>query len=236
MSEKNKPNLGFSIVLFVVAGILIAVSYFQEVQKEQINPQIKEEITNELADKVVDKIIIKKPECADSTNAYQKLREQGKVVTLVDDVTSYGANGVFPNIEVVLVNSIRKGSEVACGYLFLKGSTSGSALEDWENFYVKPDQFGGHIETKNPISINDRDGYTEQLFNLNDISYRLKQKDTEIRDADWTALLNVSDRIEFSIALNTLDKSGFIDEVSIVYQCWNPDTGELTDDCELQVK
>src|SRR3989344_3736586 len=137
-----------------------------------------------------------------------------------------------------VVKSTGSGSQIACGYLYVKGHGENSRplQVQWEHHYVKPGQFGGHIETKNSI-IPQTDGKTNEfLFNLSKIDYKLSNSDTEIRRADWAALLNVSDRIQFEVSLNTIDKAGILEEVSIAYQCWSPETGQITQDCRLSIE
>ena len=75
-------------------------------------------------------------------------------------------------------------------------------------------------------------GATEILFNLNQINYT-EMLLSEARKADWSALLNVSDRTRFDVALSTSDQGGIIDDVSIAYQCWSPETGQTAHDCQL---
>ena len=41
---------------------------------------------------------------------------------------------------------------------------------------------------------------------------------------------------QFEIALNTIDKAGTLDEVSVAYQCWSPENGQITHDCKLSVE
>ena len=74
------------------------------------------------------------------------------------------------------------------------------------------------------------------MFNLKNIEYRLTKDSDEKRSADWASLLNVSNVIEFEIALNTLFPEGRVDNVTLAYQCWSPETGKVTDDCELRVQ
>jgi len=121
-------------------------------------------------------------------------------------------------------------------YVKAHGKDGRDLQVQWEHPYVKPGQFGGHIETKNSITPQIDGGSSEFLFNLSKIYYKLSNPDIEIRQADWAALLNVSDRIQFEVALNTIDKSGTLEEVSIAYQCWSPETGQITHDCRLSAE
>lgn len=184
---------------------------------------------------VVKEIVLKKPSCPDTTDAFNALRDSGQIVVLAKNVNSYGENGFFVNLKTTVIKSTGSGSQIACGYLFVKahGSNSRPLQVQWENPYVKPGQFGGHLQTENSIIPQDDGKVSEFLFNLSKINYRLEG---EIRQADWAALLNVSNKIEFEIALNTTDKDGTIDEVSIAYQCWSPETGQITNDCRFSVE
>ena len=69
------------------------------------------------------------------------------------------------------------------------------------------------------------------------VGSELKYNNTsEIEKADWAALFNVTNKIKFEIALNTTDPRGTLDEVSIAYQCWSPETGQITHDCRMEVE
>ena len=198
----------------------------------------KEDSKEDIAKEIVKEIVVKKPSCPDTTDTFNTLRNSGQIVTLVTNLNTYGENGAFVNPKITVIKSTGSGSQIACGYLYVKAhGKDGRALQvQWEHPYVKPGQFGGHLETRDSI-IPQVDGEAgEFLFNLSKINYKLANSDTEIRRADWASLLNVSDRIQFEIALNTIDKAGILEEVSIVYQCWSPETGQITHDCKLSVE
>ena len=198
----------------------------------------KEDSKEDIAKEIVKEIVVKKPSCPDTTDTFNTLRNSGQIVTLVTNLNTYGENGAFVNPKITVIKSTGSGSQIACGYLYVKAhGKDGRALQvQWEHPYVKPGQFGGHLETRDSI-IPQVDGEAgEFLFNLLKINYKLANSDTEIRRADWASLLNVSDRIQFEIALNTIDKAGILEEGSIVYQCWSPETGQITHDCKLSVE
>ena len=179
---------------------------------------------------VVKMAILNRPIYPDTSDAFANFPK----VVLANNLNSYGSGGQFVNKKIVVVKSSGSGSQVACGYLYVVAHTNNRPLQlEWEHPYIKPSQFGGHIVTNDAILKRETNGKTELLFNLSKISYRILNSDTEIRKADWASLLNVSDRVEFEIALNTVDNRGTLDEVSIAYQCWSPETGQLTTDCEL---
>lgn len=148
----------------------------------------------------------------------------------------FAENGKFINPQVIIAKSETNDSRVACGYLFVRaGTKNNGALQSWENVYINPDTFGGHIVSKSAISVNDGEQYSEYLFSLDKIQYWPTSARKAILNADWAALLNVSNEVEFNIALNTNDKTGFIDEILIAYKCWNPITGEENTGCKLRV-
>jgi|GEM_PF-1711087 len=147
------------------------------------------------------------------------------------------ANGQFVNSQIIITKNETKDSKVACGYLFVRAGTKRyGALQSWENVYINPNQFGGHILSKSAVSVNDGNAYSEYLFSLDKIQYWRSRKEQAILNADWASLLNVSPEVSFEIALNTNDNSGFIDELSIAYKCWDPTTGEENAGCKLSVK
>lgn len=198
----------------------------------------KEDSKEDIAKEIINEIVVKKPSCPDTTDSFNALRDSGQIVTLAKNLNTYGENGAFVNSKFTIVKSTGAGSQIACGYLYVKAHGENDRLlqVQWEHPYVKPGQFGGHIETKNSV-IPQEEGKTDEfLFNLSKIEYKESNSDTEIRRADWVALLNVSDRIQFEVSLNTIDKSGTLEEASIAYQCWSPETGQITHDCRLSVE
>lgn len=166
------------------------------------------------------------------------IQDQGNVVKLIPNRKAMSAaNGEFINSEVVITKNETKDSKVACGYMFVRaGTIKYGALQSWENLYINPNDFGGHIVPNDSISRNDGKEYSEYLFSLDKIQYRRTRNDREILSADWAALLNVSPEVKFNIALNTEEATGFIDELLIAYKCWDPATGKESTGCKLTVK
>ena len=162
---------------------------------------------------------------------------KNQIVKLIDKkIPAYAANGQFVNPTIVVAKRGGVGSEVACGYLYIKaGTESNGPLRSWENVYINPHPFGGHIADNKSISSKHESLFTELLFSLDNISYRANKDSQEVKSANWAALMNVSDIIEFNISLNTEDRSGFIEEISIGYRCFNPETGKETHDCRFEV-
>lgn len=194
--------------------------------------------TEDIAKEVAKEIVAKKPSCPNTREAYRNLKDSEQSIILIENLNTFGEEGSFVNSKIVIVNSSGVGSEVACGYLFIEveGENGRPLQTEWENPFVKPGQFGGHLVTENSIIPRIDNESNQFLFNLAKMQYRISRVSEEIRTADWAALLNVSDHIEFEIALNTIDSEAIIKEVSIVYQCWSPETGEITKDCNLSVK
>lgn len=198
----------------------------------------KEAPSEEVIREIVKEVVLKKPSCPDTTDAFFTLKDSGQLVTLAKNLNTYGENGAFVNSKITVVKSTGSGSQIACGYLYVKAhGKDGRALQvQWEHPYINPGQFGGHLETKNSIVPQIYGETNEFLFNLSKINYKLSNSSVEIRQADWAALLNVSDHIQFEVALNTVDRAGTLEEVSIAYQCWSPETGQITHDCRLSVE
>jgi len=150
----------------------------------------------------------------------------------------YAENGEFKS-KVVITKVETEKSKVACGYLFVRaGTKTYGSIQKWENLYINPNGFGGHINAENNIGIGDSDKYSEYLFTLSKMDYwksRDDRRTNSLQTADWGVLLNVSKTIGFEIGLNTEDKTGFISKFSIAYKCWNPETGEENNDCKIEV-
>ena len=227
--EQNKITtkqiwFGIFLVILLTAGYLIV-----DWRTSSSETETRQEIIKE----VVREVILKRPTCPDTSESFAGLPK----VILASNLNSYGDKGLFVNKKVLVVKSIGSGSQVACGYLYVKAHAGNRPLQlKWEHPYIKSSQFGGHIITDNAILNREVEKKTEFLFNLSKINYRVENNSLEVRKADWVALLNVSDRVELEIALNTADKTGVLDEVSIAYQCWSPETGQPTTDCQLTVE
>jgi hypothetical protein len=231
--EQNKITTGqiwFGILLVL---LLIGGYYFAD----QITSEKETETTKEIVKEVINEVVLKKPSCPDTSEGFAELKADGQIVPLAEKLNSYGAKGDFINKKFTVVKVSGAGSQIACGYLYVKAHVGDSkALQlEWEHPYIKPGQYGGHIITSGSI-IPASENETELLFNLSKIQYRVLNSDKEIRSADWSALLNVSNRTDFEIALNTSDKTGMLDEVLVAYKCWNPETGLVTNDCKLSVE
>ena len=223
---KNK-KIGLIIALLVTAYGAVALLGFVSRPKQTI------EVSPDTVTEVIKEVILKKPTCLNTWDYFIGLKDSKQIVVLAKNLNSYGVDGKLINIKRTVVKSVGSGSQIACGYLYIKAHVAGRALQqEWEHPYVKPDEFGGHLIMDNAVVNRGENGATELLFNLSGINYR-ETLSSEVRKADWSALLNVSDKTRFAIALNTTDKAGIIDEVSIVYQCWNPEIGQITHDCQL---
>lgn len=223
----NKRYIQAGIQVLIILAIGVGFVWFSSSFNKE-KPQ--EEIVRE----IIKEVVKHRPTCPNTSDYFSELRKNPEqIVILAKDLSSYGVGGRFVNIKRTIVRSTGFGSQIACGYLFVKAQAAGRPLQqEWEHPYVKPGQFGGHFVLDNAIVNSERDGATELLFNLSNIVYT-EELSSEVRKADWVALLNVSDRTDFDIALSTTDPGGVINEVSIVYQCWSPETGQITQDCRL---
>lgn len=234
LSGKNIVEIALQLlVIFAIGALAIWLTSFLE--KEKTDEEIQTEQTR-IIEEVIREVIVKRPTCVNTSSAYGDLRSKGQIVTLTKGQNTFGQNGSFVNKQLSIVQSSGSGSQIACGYLFARASVGAEPVNtDWVNLYIKPGQFGGHIETAPAITIKEIGGKTEFLYNLNNIQYRTALSESEIKTADWASLLNVSNYVEFELALNTDIPAGVLDEVSIVYKCWNPETGKETNDCKLQL-
>lgn len=213
------------IIVFGIGTLTIWVaSLFSEGEKETI---ISKEV-------IVPAVI----ECPNDFSSYEEVKKSKNVI-LLEKESSFGReNGSFKK-SIVSINRKGLNSQIACGYLFYRVSVGDRAIQrEWENFFMRPtnSQFGGHIlpDKRDLILDKDINNKTEMLIPLNSVSYNGTDR-RDIKRADWVSLLNVSDKINFEIALNTTSELGYIDSVEMAYKCWNPKTGLETNDCELEI-
>jgi hypothetical protein len=173
--------------------------------------------------------------CPASILSYTQTSQDIKLIG--QRVVSYASDGHFMHPQVVIAKSDTSTSKFACGYLFIRaGTKTNGALQSWEDVYVNPNTFGGHLDKTNAFSAIDGNYYSEYYYSLNNIKYWPNSARKSLFSADWAALLNVSNQITFEIDLNTNDSTGFIDEVSIAYKCWDPATGLQNNGCQLTVQ
>jgi len=179
-------------------------------------------------------------ECPANFLAYNELSKMPEhTVELINKIENmYAENGQFVGSKIVVMKNETKNSKIACGYLYVSAGTSNGSLKPWENIYINPNDFGGHINSENQIGPGDGSKSSEYLFPLNKMSYWRNLSDRGgniLSNADWSALMNVSDKLSFIINLNTENQSGFINKMSIAYKCWDPQTGEENDGCKLNI-
>ncbi|MBI2065878.1 MAG: hypothetical protein HYT68_02320 [Candidatus Zambryskibacteria bacterium] len=226
MKEVLKGVLVFAVGAAVIVLTAWAVNQFKK-------PDVIE--------KIIEKPVFKKSlQCAPSQDAYRSVVEQGQSILLVDSLNTYAIAGRFVNDKNLIIT--RSGSdEIACGYLYIKARKDSRPLEtQYESVYINPQDFGGHILGAKSIEISKTSQVTEFLIPLNTISYLsdlpYNSNSQNFRVSNWVNLLNVSNEVKFHIGLSANDSRGVLEEVRIAYRCWNPNTGEETQNCQLGVK
>jgi hypothetical protein len=226
MNKYLKAILQFLFILAIAAfGIWVLNMVIPKNQSTEVANQVANQVKQ---------IILTRPTCVGTSAEFQQLKAQGSYVPLIQSSTGmYGAEGVFVNDKQVTVSRTGSASEIACGYLYINAGVAKRPLNNYENIYIVPEGFGGHLESSAAVSNQAVNSSTEMIFSLDNIQY-IYNKAAYI--ANWAALLNVSNKINFEIALNTTDPRGYINEVGIAYKCWNPQTGEVTTDCKLSVQ
>jgi hypothetical protein len=173
--------------------------------------------------------------CPKDIDSYKALEEKGQIVKLVENAPMNVVNGVFNRSKIVITKNETKESKVACGYLRIKARTSRGALESYEDVYINPETFGGHLNKINQFGPGDGNQFSEYFFSLDDIKYWENKNRRVVAEADWASLVNAKPELTFVIGLNTTDPDGFVDEVSIAYKCKSPITGEENSGCSLKV-
>jgi len=232
MNSEKEQKIGYQFLkalmyfIFALAFVLLSVFLSSKIQNK--NPVEKIEDNRGIV------------ECAPNYLEYQKLIENPEnVVNLISTTTPmYAENGEFKS-KIVITKIETEKSKVACGYLFIRaGTETNGPLQSWENLYINPNEFGGHINAENNIGPGDSSNYSEYLFSLSKMKYWKTRDDRtkgSLLTADWGVLLNVSKTISFEIGLNTNDKTGSIDRFSIAYKCWDPNTGKENQECKIEI-
>lgn len=230
---------GFQLILILALGFLIV--WLTSLFTNKVNPEQN-----------IKFVVLPKPTCPETYSGYSGLIGKGQVVYVVKNLRTHVAGGQFVNQKTINVSRSGSGSEVACGYLYIDVSVGNKPLlQPYESIYIDPDDFGGHIDTGNAISARNENGGSQFLFDLTKMAYTEGAKLTYsqgsavsfsqakssqfIRTADWAALFNVSNIVNFRIALSTTNTRGTIREIAIAYKCWNPQSGQETNDCKLSV-
>ncbi|MBU2634249.1 MAG: hypothetical protein KJ674_03305 [Nanoarchaeota archaeon] len=218
---------------FVYGAVAISNALNKNLDREQIK-RVVEKIIEEK------EIIIYKPECKQSFNGYQELLNKGQYLKIVANRYSYAQNGIFINSIDSIISRTGSG-EIGCGYLYIKVSKNNKPINnEWDSVYIDPHDFGGHILRDKSILHENKENYTEALLSLDSISYLpglpYNSNAQNFRIADWVKLLNVNNHFKFDIGLSVENKGGLINEIIIAYKCWNPETGEETQNCQLSLE
>jgi hypothetical protein len=171
-------------------------------------------------------------------NDFASFASTTKKVSLIENKPSNGAKGVAKGYKVTLKRTGLT-SDIACGYLSYKISFAGRPIEqDYMSLSMKPtgSQFGGHIipDEKRGALIGEVDSKTEVLMPLDTITFDGLERNP-IKEVNWAALLNVTEQIEFEIALSADTPLGNLDSVEMGYKCINKETRRATEDCNLEV-
>jgi hypothetical protein len=175
--------------------------------------------------------------CPADFSSYEKI-SQSKRLEIISNKPSNGTDGVLKGYKVTLERTGLT-SNIACGYLMYQVSYDGKPIEQSSmDLFMRPtySQLGGHLlpdENKRSI-IKEVDGKTQILMPLDSIIYDGLSRNI-IKEANWSSLLNVTDTMEFEIALSANNEKGNLDLVEIAYKCINKETGKETDTCSLKV-
>jgi len=215
----------FIAIMIIGAGIVMGTSWVVNHIK---TPDIIEK-----------QILVSAPMCENNFDAYKILVDSNQSVELINNANMYSVGGKFVNGKQVLLNRLGN-DRIACGYLYVRARKDGKSLEEqYNSVFIATNDFGGHIlAKKGAIDIpNPEDNKTEFLLPLNSISYLptipFNPNAQNYRIDNWINLLNVSNQTKFFIGLSVPEDNGFIEEVRFAYKCWNPETGKVSQGCQL---
>jgi hypothetical protein len=160
-----------------------------------------------------------------------KKEETMKSVTLLSNAPSYASEGEF--VKIYQVNVKRIGM-IDSGFLYVRARKGNAPLDDkYDSIYINAQDVGGHLIRPKSLSIPyPIANTTEVLFPLNEIPviphvpYIPNTQDYNM--ANWVVLFNTEGTIRFYIALSTEDPNGMIDEVGIMYKCYEKSNCSLT--------
>jgi hypothetical protein len=235
--KKIKDVLPQFIIFILIVSIFVFGSTYITRFLETTDKVEVEKIVNEIIKEK--EVIIRKPKCEHSYQSYLELKGKGQSVRLVDNKSSYAKNGNFVG-DITPTVFISGKDEIACGYLYLKISKNNKPIDKkYDSIYINPRGFGGHILRERGIILNEKDNFTEVLVPLKTIYYisgiPYNPDAQNFKVADWVNLLNVNSHLNFDIGLSTLDKGGKINDITIVYKCWDEETGKESNNCQLSI-
>ncbi len=226
----------FAGILLVGTSIVIGTSWITNWLKK---PDIIEKVIEK---PVIQEVVLRAPVCDGGYAEFQRLLASGQSLQLIHNESMFARAGRFINPKDVVVQRSGTG-EVACGYLYVRTRKDGRALEEkYDSVYINPQGFGGHIlAKKGNVEISDpTPNKTEYLLPLNSISYvpniPYDPNAQNYKIVNWVNVLNASNETTFSIALSTLHEQGMIENISIIYKCWDPTDGKETRACQLSAQ
>lgn len=237
--DKKNPILqviGFLTVVVLIVGGASVASRIVTTNKGDIQKIAEEKVKEIIKEK---RIVVQQPACENTVDEFQSLKQKGQSLQLTTGQLTHGENGRFVGLKSVTV-SITGKDEISCGYIYVKASKGGKSLEDkYDSVYIDPQDFGGHLLRTKGILNTNAQNFTEFLLPLSAVSFLpnlpYDPNAQNFRIANWATMLNVNSHVYFDIALSTVSKGGLIEDVTIAYKCWDPQTGDESNDCQLSI-
>lgn len=156
-------------------------------------------------------------------NEYQKLKDEGRFVTLVSDFESY-TPGAVKKEEYIRKGNIKINNQVSKAYLYIDVSVDdGQKLTRFDSVYLRLNGFGGHL-LRNLSEEVPGNHTTRLLFDLREIPFLWSVPYNESRTPNFTSWLkllneNVGGSIPYETFVSSLRPGGTINEMVIVYEC-----------------
>jgi len=210
-----------TILILVIAFVLVVLSAW--FSKRETIVQVPENVL---------------PTKIQCSNDFESFTNTKNKLPVIENRPSNGANKILKGYKVTIERTGLT-SDIACGYLMYQVSFNKQPIEqDNMALFMRPtgSQFGGHIwpdENRGAI-ISEIDNKTQVIMPLDTITFDDTSKQP-IKQVNWTSLLNVSDQIEFEVALSADVLNGNLDLVQFAYKCRNKDAGKEDDVCLLKV-
>ena len=237
MEQRNKENkasgnIGITIFLFILAGVLLFFSVKQQLNTEKTSKELSDKISQKVTEDVKKELpdIIKESEQKISEYPDYFSLKNLKKLNVVENSSSWTPNASVDENKMIKEIILEKG-DIAKGYIYVKTSINNQAFSSWESIYIKMNNTGGHLFRPNSLPIPKSDK-TELLYTLDNILFlsSVPYSETKIPlKTNWFDFFKDKNKIQVIAFISSL-KPAMIEEISLYYDCVSGS------DCLLTIK
>lgn len=232
--DKNNGNIGVSIFMFILAGLLIFFSvkqtYESDVEQEElidsisskVTDKVVEEISNkEVYDKIAESVADEIERAPVKTSKYPDYNSLAGLekLNIADNFESWTPNAQKSEGKIKRVLVLEKG-ELSKAYIYIRASLDGKALSKWESIYLNINNSGGHLFRPASLAVPESEK-TELLYAMDEISYLPSVPYSEKRtplNIDWFSILKPGAKLNFYTFISSM-KPAFLEEMTLYYDC-----------------